>query len=97
MEVEHKQEQQLQSPVDNEKMAVQSGRPDLQEDQGQTTGCPEAPWDEAFLVTFGADDPENPLNWSKKVKWGITLAVSGTGFVRIMVSTVSHLPVRLTI
>lgn len=91
MEVEQKQDKQPQSPADNEKIAAASGGSDLQEDQGQTIGCPEAPWDEAFLVTFSAGDPENPLNWSKKVKWGITSAVSGTGFVRIMVSTVRHL------
>jgi hypothetical protein len=48
----------------------------------------ETVFDEAFLVTFGPDDPENPLNWSRKLKWGITAAVSSTGFVRIMVSTV---------
>jgi hypothetical protein len=48
----------------------------------------ETVFDEAYLVTFGPDDPENPLNWSRKLKWGITAAVSGTGFVRIMVSTV---------
>ncbi|KAK2873464.1 MFS siderochrome iron transporter 1, partial [Arthroderma sp. PD_2] len=47
----------------------------------------EVAWDEAFLVTFGPDDANNPLNWSKKLKWGVTAAVSGTGFIRIMVST----------
>lgn len=47
--------------------------------------------DEAFLVTFIADDPGDPKNWSKKMKWGVTLALSATGFNRIMVSTV-HLP-----
>jgi hypothetical protein len=48
----------------------------------------ETPWDEEFLVTFGPEDPENPLNWSTKLKWGVTAAVSSTGFIRIMVSTV---------
>lgn len=49
--------------------------------------------DSAFLVQFEPNDPENPLNWSKKWKWGVTAAVAGTGFTRIMVSTVrfSHL------
>lgn len=42
----------------------------------------------AFLITFGPDDIENPLNWSTKLKWSITAAISGTGFLRIMVSTV---------
>lgn len=46
--------------------------------------------DETFLVQFEANDPEHPLNWPKKLKWGITAAVSGTGFLRIMVSTVSR-------
>lgn len=41
-----------------------------------------------YLVTFGPDDTENPLNWPTKLKWGVTAAVSGTGFLRIMVSTV---------
>lgn len=44
--------------------------------------------DEAFLVTFGPDNPDNPLNWSKKIKWSVTGALSATGFNRIMVSTV---------
>lgn len=43
-----------------------------------------------YLVTFGLDDTENPLNWPTKLKWGVTAAVSGTGFLRIMVSTVRH-------
>lgn len=46
-----------------------------------------ASWSDAFLVNFSPDDAENPLNWSTKLKWGITIAISGTGFVRIMVST----------
>jgi hypothetical protein len=50
----------------------------------------EAGWDAAYLVTFGEDDRENPLNFSKRVKWGIVAAVSGTGFVRIMVSSVRY-------
>ena len=45
--------------------------------------------DEAFLVNFGPDDPEDPKNWSLKMKWGVTSALSATGFNRIMVSTVS--------
>jgi hypothetical protein len=49
----------------------------------------ESPWNEEFLVVFGPDDQENPLNWSNKLKWGVTAAVSSTGFIRIMVSTVS--------
>jgi len=43
-----------------------------------------------FLVTFGPDDTENPLNWSTQLKWCVTAAISGTGFLRIMVSTVRH-------
>lgn len=93
MGVGRKQEQ-LQNPAD-EKVAAEPGRPDFQEeDQGETTASPEAAWDEASLVTFSTDDPKNPLNWPKKVKWGITLAVSGTGFVHIMVSTVRHVCTR---
>ncbi|KAF4629858.1 hypothetical protein G7Y89_g8292 [Cudoniella acicularis] len=42
---------------------------------------------EAFLVTFSADDPEDPKNWPKKIKWGVTLALSATGLNRIMIST----------
>lgn len=44
--------------------------------------------DEAFLVTFSPDDSDDPKNWSKKIKWGVTLALSATGFNRIMISTV---------
>lgn len=43
-----------------------------------------------YLVTFGLDDTEDPLNWPTKLKWGVTAAISGTGFLRIMVSTVRH-------
>lgn len=52
------------------------------------SGSAEAVWDEAFLVTFDQNEAQNPLNWTKKRKWGVTAAISGTGFVRIMVSTV---------
>lgn len=86
----------------DEQAAVSTGEDDVERGSNtaqQTTpqvkgllsqeGAPLEPvFDEAFLVTFGPDDPENPLNWSRKLKWGITAAVSGTGFVRIMVSTV---------
>lgn len=44
--------------------------------------------EESLLVAFDPDDPESPLNWSTKVKWGVTMAMSATGFNRIMVSTV---------
>lgn len=74
--------------VETGQTAQQQRRPDDNEKNGPEAGTEQHTWDEAFLVTFGADDAQNPLNWSKKVKWGITLAVSGTGFVRIMVSTV---------
>ncbi|KAB8224898.1 major facilitator superfamily domain-containing protein [Aspergillus novoparasiticus] len=57
-------------------------------DLEKVSGSAEAVWDEAFLVTFDQDDAQNPLNWTKKRKWGgVTAAISGTGFVRIMVST----------
>ncbi|KAL3420381.1 hypothetical protein PVAG01_08880 [Phlyctema vagabunda] len=45
---------------------------------------PEGP----FLVVFPLDDPKNPKNWTSKVKWGVTGALSATAFNRIMVSTV---------
>ena len=44
---------------------------------------------EVFLVAFSPDDLENPQNWSKKTKVGVTAALSATGFNRIMLSTVS--------
>lgn len=85
----------------NEKAAVRPDEDDVERGSNQEQTTPqvkdlpskegaqvETVFDEAFLVTFGPDDPENPLNWSRKLKWGITAAVSGTGFVRIMVSTV---------
>ncbi|KAI0019470.1 MFS multidrug transporter-like protein [Xylariomycetidae sp. FL0641] len=40
-----------------------------------------------FLVSFAPGDTGNPLNWPKQRKWAVTAALSGTGFVRIMVST----------
>ncbi|KAF2623216.1 MFS multidrug transporter-like protein [Macroventuria anomochaeta] len=79
-----------QGHVDNEKGVTDAEKSDPKQSQSQSkhiTDSPEAAWDEAFLVTFAADDAENPLNWTTKLKWGVTAAVSGTGFVRIMVST----------
>ncbi|GMG00625.1 unnamed protein product [Aspergillus oryzae] len=57
-------------------------------DLEKVSGSAEAVWDEAFLVTFDQNEAQNTLNWTKKRKWGVTAAISGTGFVRIMVSTV---------
>lgn len=77
--------------VDNERSVTDVERSDSKQNQGQSkhiTNSPEAAWDEAFLVTFDLDDADNPLNWSTKLKWRVTAAMSGTGFVRIMVSTV---------
>ncbi|TVY84583.1 putative efflux pump mfs2 [Lachnellula suecica] len=79
-----------QSPEDDEKNVSDVRRNSRKHDShraNDTTNSPEPNWDDAFLVTFSQDDSENPLNWSQKLKWGITAAVSGTGFVRIMVST----------
>ncbi|CAN8095901.1 unnamed protein product [Discula destructiva] len=65
---------------------------DAQQEHDQTkpatTNAQGSIWDEAFLVQFAPGDAENPLNWSIKLKWGDTVAVSGTGSVRIVVSTV---------
>lgn len=71
------------------KIDVERAEPKAEE-KGQTfSGADRAAvWDDAFLVTFSPADAENPLNWSTRLKWGVTIAVSGTGFVRIMVSTV---------
>lgn len=82
---------------DVEKGSPHIGRTDSKhgQDQDQTkhpTDSVGAVWDEAFLVVFGSGDAENPLNWSQKLKWGVTAAVSGTGFIRITVSTVSLPP-----
>lgn len=46
------------------------------------------PRNEAHLVIFAPGDTEDPKNWSKAMKWGVTLALSATGFNRIMISTV---------
>lgn len=91
MEAQSKEPAQ-QGQEDNEKRGPDIQRSELDQqdgDQAKAIDGVEAGWDGAYLITFGPDDPENPLSWSKKLKWGITVAVSGTGFVRIMVSTVS--------
>jgi len=77
-------------PIDIEKNSAneKSNLKHTQSQSKETTYNASAAFDEAFLVTYSPGDPENPLNWSTKLKWGITAAVSGTGFVRIMVSTV---------
>ncbi|RDL41178.1 putative Synaptic vesicle transporter SVOP [Venustampulla echinocandica] len=56
--------------------------------QTETAVEKERDGNEAFLVTFSPDDPENPQNWSKKTKWGVTAALTATGFNRIMLSTI---------
>lgn len=75
-----------QNECDIEKTAADAAAPLETKDATQNA---ETPWNEDFLVVFGPDDPENPLNWSSKVKWEVTAAVASTGFIRIMVSTVS--------
>lgn len=40
------------------------------------------------LVTFTIDDPENPKNWSKLMKWYCTMVVSFTCFVVAFASSV---------
>lgn len=78
---------------------IEQGRPEIAgediqlQDNAATKDQAQERGDEthdAFLVTFGPNDPENPKNWSMKIKWGVTIALSATGFNRIMVSTVSH-------
>ncbi|KAF2869325.1 MFS multidrug transporter-like protein [Massariosphaeria phaeospora] len=67
---------------------VEKNAPEQSQDQSKhITDSNGIVWHEAFLVTFGAEDADNPLNWSTKFKWGVTAAVSGMAFVRIMVST----------
>ncbi|KAF2832900.1 MFS multidrug transporter-like protein [Ophiobolus disseminans] len=76
-----------QSMVQNDPVNIASGIRDVEKSAlGQSkhvTGSNE----EAFLVTFSADDAGNPLNWSTHLKWGVTASVSGMAFIRIMVST----------
>ncbi|KAH6648333.1 MFS multidrug transporter-like protein [Truncatella angustata] len=89
MEAENQQASH-QGQDDNEKSGPDIQRSGTKQDQDHTkqmTDSAEAISDQAFLVTFSQDDRENPLNWPNKLKWGVTAAVSGTGFVRIMVST----------
>jgi hypothetical protein len=40
------------------------------------------------LVTFTIDDPENPKNWSKAMKWYCTMVVAFTCFVVAFASSV---------
>ena len=82
MDVDSEQAAGRQAHVDNEK----SGS--VMRESGHIDDNTEVTWDDVFLVTFAPDDAENPLNWSSKLKWGVTAAVSSTGFVRIIVSTV---------
>ncbi|PIG84948.1 MFS transporter [Aspergillus arachidicola] len=60
------------------------GTDEARRDLEKVSGSAEAVWDEAFLVTFDQNEAQNPLNWTTKRKWGVTAAISGTGFVRIM-------------
>jgi hypothetical protein len=87
MKVEQKQPAAPPTRIDVEKNDSVAREPKSRRIQTKTgEGADE--FDEAFLVAFTPGDSENPLNWSNKLKWGITAAVSSTGFVRIMVSTV---------
>ncbi|KAH9882575.1 MFS siderochrome iron transporter 1 [Plenodomus biglobosus] len=79
-----------QCHVNNEEGIRDVEKHALKQNQDQSTQITDsngAVWDTTFLVTFGAEDAGNPLNWSTKLKWGVTAAVSGMAFVRIMVST----------
>lgn len=40
------------------------------------------------LVTFEPNDPENPKNWSKGMKWYVTMVVAATCFVVAFCSSV---------
>ncbi|KAH8678313.1 MFS transporter [Xylariales sp. PMI_506] len=78
-----------QVPEENEKRIADVGRSDVERGEAQNdviSSLTLAQHDE-FLVVFSPGDAENPLNWSKKMKWAVTAALSGTGFVRILVST----------
>ncbi|KAL9091756.1 MAG: hypothetical protein Q9159_001271 [Coniocarpon cinnabarinum] len=70
-------------------VAARDMSPDIERGKAQTdTGHSNVEVsDDAYLVTFNTGDAEDPKNWSKKMKWSVTLALSATGFNRIMVST----------
>lgn len=44
----------------------------------EISGCSMTAWNEVTLVRFGENEAQNPLNWTKKRKWGVTAAASGT-------------------
>ena len=77
-------------PDENEKHALGLGESGLKGNQANKDHSRgrEPVQNDAFLITFSPGDHENPLNWSKKMKWAVTASLSGMGFVRIMVSTV---------
>ncbi|CAK7219796.1 Synaptic vesicle transporter SVOP [Sporothrix bragantina] len=56
----------------------------------QNTGVPQGPEEERRyrLVAFEPNDPANPKNWSKAMKWYCTLVVSLTCFVVAFASSV---------
>ncbi|KAM5443027.1 MFS siderochrome iron transporter 1 [Microsporum ferrugineum] len=90
--METKSKEAAQQSQGDEKSVLDMKRHDPEQGRGAHTkliidSAEAATWDEAFLVKFSPGDAENPLNWSKKLKWGLTAAVSGTSFTRIMVST----------
>lgn len=83
--------QRIEADMENVGDGTDVAKGDLEKGRSHNkdvSGSGETSWDEAFLVTFGQNDAQNPFNWTKKRKWGVTAAVSGTGFIRIMVSTV---------
>lgn len=79
-----------QPPHEHEKRIFDMGESGHKQGQANQDGIdgPQIAQHEEFLITFGPGDLENPLNWSKKIKWAVTASLSGMGFVRIMVSTV---------
>lgn len=66
----------------HERTDLEQGYTDLSVTEGKSSQ------EDAFFVTFSLDDPEDPKNWTKKMEWGVTSALSASGFNCIIVSTV---------
>ncbi|KAH0565208.1 hypothetical protein GP486_001391 [Trichoglossum hirsutum] len=61
---------------------------DLEQGLAIEKGCTPGSVKDPNVVTWdGPDDPENPKNWSKKKKWGITLMVSSFTLISPVSST----------
>jgi hypothetical protein len=73
---------EAESGHDIERAAVQSIKSDEAKEKASVHEIGSSSSDDEYLVGFdGDDDPQNPLNWSRKRKWAMVMMLSTATFV----------------